>query len=62
MLTLLFNDARERVTTGKKIVKGKGKNAKTTYAPKEDFKAVALEVSTDPGVKEQTSSYQRQFL
>ncbi|MBO4361774.1 MAG: peptidylprolyl isomerase [Paludibacteraceae bacterium] len=47
-----INDARERVTTGKKIVKGKGKKARTTYAPKEDFKAVASEVSTDPSVKE----------
>ena len=47
-----INEARERVTTGKKIVKGQGKKAKTTYAKKEDFKTVALEVSTDPGVKE----------
>ena len=47
-----INDARERVTTGKKVVKGKGKKAKTTYAPKEDFKAVASEVSTDPSVKD----------
>ena len=47
-----INDARERVTTGKKIIKGKGKKARTTYAPKEDFKAVASEVSTDPSVKE----------
>lgn len=47
-----INDARERVTTGKKIIKGKGKKARTTYAPKEDFMAVASEVSTDPSVKE----------
>ena len=47
-----INEARERVTTGKAVVIGKGKKAKTTYLPKEDFKAVALEVSTDPGVKE----------
>ena len=47
-----INDARERVTTGKKIVKGKGKKARVTYGKKEDFKAVALEVSTDPSVQE----------
>ena len=47
-----INDARERVTTGKKTVKGKGRNAREVFAPKEDFKAVASEVSTDPGVKE----------
>ena len=47
-----INEARERVTTGRKIVKGTGKKAKTTFAPKEDFKAVAAEVSTDPSVKD----------
>jgi len=48
----LINDVRERVTTGKKVVTGKGKKQKTTYLPKEDFKKVAMEVSTDPSVKE----------
>ena len=47
-----IQDARERVTTGKKVVTGKGKKQKTTFKPKEDFKAVALEVSTDPSIKE----------
>lgn len=47
-----INDARERVTTGKKIVKGKGKNARTTYSKVEDFYAVAEEMFTDPREKE----------
>ena len=47
-----IQDARERVTTGKKVVTGKGKKQKTTNLPKEDFKKVALEVSTDPSIKE----------
>ena len=47
-----INEARDRVTTGKKIVKGKGAKARVTYAKKEDFKAVAQEVSTDPSVKD----------
>ena len=47
-----INEARERVTTGKKIIKGKGAKARITYAKKEDFKAVAMEVSTDPSVKD----------
>ena len=47
-----INEARDRVTTGKKIVKGKGAKARVTYAKKEDFKAVAKEVSTDPSVKD----------
>ena len=43
-----IEDARVRVTTGKAIKKGK----KMAQQPKEDFFAVAREVSTDPGVQE----------
>ena len=43
-----IEDARVRVTTGKAIKKGK----KMVQQPKEDFFAVAREVSTDPGVQE----------
>lgn len=47
-----IEDARIRVTVGKTITTGKGKKAKTQQLPAEDFKAVALEVSTDPNAKE----------
>ena len=47
-----INEIRDRVTKGKAILKGKGKKTKTIYLPKEDFKAVAAEVSEDPGIKE----------
>ena len=47
-----INDARERVTIGKGVMKGKGKKAKLVRQPVEDFAAVAREVSTDPGVQE----------
>lgn len=47
-----INEARERVTTGKKMLVKKGKKMIETVGPKEDFKAVALEMSTDPGVKD----------
>ena len=43
-----IEDTRVRVTTGKAIKKGK----KMVQQPKEDFFAVAREVSTDPGVQE----------
>lgn len=47
-----INDARIRVTTGRTIEKKKGKKTITEQLPKEDFFAVAKEVSTDPGVQE----------
>lgn len=47
-----IKDARERVTLGKQVIKGKGKKARLVREPKEDFFAVAKEVSTDPSVKE----------
>lgn len=43
-----IESVRERLTTGKRIVKGKGKKQKVTYAPKEDFFAVAKAESEDP--------------
>ena len=47
-----INDARERVTTGKMIVKGRGGKKRPQRAKREDFKVVAAAVSTDPGAKE----------
>lgn len=47
-----INDARERVTTGKETLTKKGKKMIKTLLPREDFKTVALEVSTDPSVKD----------
>lgn len=47
-----IRDAYERVTLGKEVMQGKGKKAKLVRQPKEDFEAVAREVSTDPSVKE----------
>ena len=46
-----INDARRRVTLGKPQVT-KSKRGRVSRLVKEDFKAVAAEVSTDPGVKE----------
>ena len=45
-------DARIRVTTGKTIETKKGKKTITKQMPKEDFYAVAREVSTDPSASE----------
>lgn len=47
-----INDARERVTSGKEVMQGKGKKAKLVRQPVEAFDAVAREISTDPAVKE----------
>lgn len=47
-----INDTRERVTTSKVTLTKKGKKVIKTISPKEDFKAVALEVSTDKSVVE----------
>ena len=47
-----INEARERVTIGKSVMKGKGKKAKLVREKVEPFDAVAREVSTDPGVQE----------
>ena len=47
-----INDARERVTTGKMIVKGRGGKKRPQRAKREDFKVVAAAVSTDPGAKD----------
>lgn len=46
-----INDARVRVTLGKPVIT-KSNRGRVSRLKKEDFKAVALEVSTDPGVKE----------
>lgn len=46
-----INDARVRVTLGKPVIT-KSKRGRVSRLVKEDFKAVAAEVSTDPGVKE----------
>ena len=46
-----INDARRRVTLGKPLVT-KSKRGRVSRLVKEDFKTVASEVSTDPGVKE----------
>ena len=45
-------DARQRVTTGKTVETKKGKKTITKQMPKEDFYAVAREVSTDPSAAE----------
>ena len=47
-----ITEARERVTVGKGVMKGKGKKAKLVRQPVEAFDAVAREISTDPGVQE----------
>jgi len=47
-----INDARERVTVGKMIIKGRGGKKRPERVKKEDFKVVAAAVSTDPGVKD----------
>ena len=47
-----IEDAYVRVTTGKEVLKGKGKKAKLVRQPVEDFAAVAREISTDPNVQE----------
>ena len=45
-----INDARERVTVGKGVLKGKGKKAKIVHQKVEAFDVVAREISTDPNV------------
>ena len=47
-----IDEARERVTIGKGVMKGKGKRAKLVRQKVEAFDAVAREVSTDPNVQE----------
>ena len=47
-----INEARERVTIGKGVMKGKGKRAKLVRQKVEAFDKVAREVSTDPSVQE----------
>ena len=47
-----INEARERVTIGKEVLKGKGKKAKLVREPVEAFDKVAREVSNDPNVAE----------
>ena len=47
-----INEAYERVTLGKQVLKGKGKKAKLVRQPVESFEAVAKELSTDPSVQE----------
>lgn len=47
-----IEEARVRVTTGLTVTKTVKKKAKTIQQPKEDFFAVAREVSTDPGVQD----------
>ena len=47
-----INEAYERVTLGKEVLKGKGKKAKLVRQPVESFEAVAKELSTDPSVQE----------
>lgn len=47
-----INEARERVTVGKGMMKGKGKKAKLVRQKVEAFDVVAREVSTDPSVQE----------
>ena len=46
----IINAARERVTIGKEVIKGKGKRAKKIRQPVEAFDVVAREVSNDPNV------------
>lgn len=47
-----INDARERVTVGKMIIKGRGGKKRPERVKREDFHVVAEAVSTDPSVKE----------
>ena len=47
-----INEAYERVTLGKEVLKGKGKKAKLVRQPVEAFEVVAREMSTDPSVQE----------
>ena len=47
-----INEAYERVTIGREVVKGKGKKAKKVREKVEPFADVAREVSTDPSVQE----------
>lgn len=47
-----INEARERVTIGREVTKGKGKKAKKVREKVEAFDKVAREVSTDPNVGE----------
>ena len=47
-----INEAYERVTIGKEVLKGKGKKAKMVRQPVEAFDVVAKELSTDPSVQE----------
>lgn len=47
-----INEAYERVTIGKEVIKGKGHKAKKVRQPVEPFADVARAVSTDPSVQE----------
>ena len=47
-----INEARERVTIGREVTKGKVKKAKKVREKVEAFDVVAREVSTDPNVQE----------
>ena len=47
-----INEARERVTVGKGVMKGKGKRAKLVRQKVEPFDVVARALSTDPSVQE----------
>jgi peptidyl-prolyl cis-trans isomerase SurA len=47
-----INEARDRVTIGREVTKGKGKKAKKVREKVEAFDVVAREVSTDPNVQE----------
>ena len=49
---LKITDARERVTIGREVTKGKGKKAKKVREAVEPFDVVARELSTDPSVQE----------
>ena len=46
-----IKEARERVTLGRQVMKGKGKKAKPVREKPEAFDAVAREISTDPQVE-----------
>ena len=48
----LIKEARERVTLGREVMKGKGKKAKLVREKPEAFDVVAREVSTDPQAKD----------
>ena len=47
-----INEAYERVTIGKEVIKGKGRKAKKVRQPAEAFADVARAISTDPSVQE----------